>query len=207
MLIGGLYLLSFLCGVFTVWHFGKKAYYDEERLIDIALFSTVIGLLLSRISFLLSPAGRIELSLVTHSNDMLLSTLSILQVNSGTIWWIGVMAFYTTAIFLLYKWKWPLWPVLGFITWGSGIAIITSELFTWYWKGLTMNGTLLALGIFIVFTMRYLHLADGAETLRDVYKGIKHGIKERMSQRLKLTAHTPIDTKKDMPEHKDASTE
>lgn len=190
MLIGGLYLVSFLTGVYVVWHLGKRAYYDEERLIDLALFSTVSGISMARISFLLSPIGRGELSHIVSSYDFGLSLLTLLHVNNGSIWWIGGLAFIATTLFLIYRWKWPVWPVGGFMLWGSSVAITLLEVLFWNIRGFSSQGILVVASSLICLFLTYVFMFNGNVHVRDAVQGIKSGYAQRKTktQRPKVQA-------------------
>jgi len=196
MFIGGLYLLSFLSGIFVLWYFGKKAYYAEEKLIDLALFSTVVGLMVSRVSFLLSPMGREDLSSMMTSQDVGISLLSLLQINAGYIIWIGILGFIATVLFLLYKWNWPLWPVSGLVLWGVGTAITISEIMVWKVNGFTSGGIVIIASSLVCLLMAYLFMFQGNVVVRDLWVGFKKGYKEKRLQTKKIDGTTDNEQQK-----------
>ena len=182
MLTGGLYLLAFLIGMFIVWKMGRDEYYDEERLIDLVLFTSSVGLLVSRLGYFVTPPGQKELMLISQSDNVWLGLLRFFQLNNGNIWWAGVAAFFLMAIFLLWKWSWPVWPMLGVLVLGAGTSITLSELFVWYFRGLHWGGVVLMFGLFTVGLMVYNLRLGGDKIVGDFFAGFEHGRKKKHAE-------------------------
>lgn len=180
MLIGFLYLTSFLVGVYLVWQFGRDEYYDEEKLIDLSLFSAGVALLTARIAYFFLSVGRRELITIQTLPSFWLGLMRFFQLNAGSVWWVGLFFFFLTASFLLWKWHWPFWPMLGILALGLSVFVILKEILMWYWYGLTGEGVVLAGAVLISSLMFYSLRLGGLEILSEFISGVKEGWKEKI---------------------------
>ncbi len=174
--MGVVYFLSFLGGVFTLWWLGREEYYDEDRLIDLAIFPTGIALIVARLSFFLTESGRVEWQLVQSMPSLWMALVRVFQLNAGVVWWIGVLVFMVVALGLVWWWRWPLWPIIGFWLLAAGITISMSEILLLRWRGLLAGGVLLTAIMF------YLIKLGGDEMVGDFWRGVGDGYRRQIAQ-------------------------
>lgn len=179
MVIGSLYLIAFVIGTYLVWKLGRDEYYDEEKLIDLVLFSSTTGLLVSRLAYFLTASGQEELNNITTSTNVWLGIVQFFQLSNGNIWWAGAIAFVCMGLFLLWRWNWPYWPVMGFLLLATGVTTALSELFVWYFRGLMYGGLLLGGGVILALSMVWGLRFGGERRVLDLLSGFQHGLEQR----------------------------
>lgn len=175
MFVGFLYLLAFLLGLFIVWKLGRDEYYDEEKLIDLVLFSTSLGLFAARFSFFVIPQNRAILQQIFKRPTVLEVTASLFSLSGGSIWWVGVFVFYLTAVILLRVWKWPLWPMLGILSLGGVAAVLLEELLLWSSRGPLLDGLVIVTASLVIALMLYVLRLGGARQISEFVAGFKTG--------------------------------
>ncbi|NTV31634.1 prolipoprotein diacylglyceryl transferase [candidate division WWE3 bacterium] len=180
MIIGALYLFSFIFGLFLVWKLGRDDYYDEEKLIDLVLFSTTFGLLLARFSYFLTSAGRDELTSISTSPNLWLGIAQFFQLSNGNLWWMGLIGFLGMVGFLIWRWNWPHWPMLGYVVLATAVSVCASELLTWYFDGLMYRGIVLGSGVLIVGIMIWAIRFGGEQRFKDMMSGFQEGYVKRL---------------------------
>lgn len=166
MFTGFLYLFSFLVGVFVVWKLGRDEYYDEEKLIDLVLFPTSLGLIVARASFFFTHAGTLEWQVARSMPSVWLTVSRLFQLNSGALWWVGGLAAATCAVWLLWRWRWPYWPMLGILILGVAIVGVVSEVLFWPLRGLISQGVVLGISAMILLGSVFFLRADGGQRIK-----------------------------------------
>jgi len=174
-------LFVFLIGVYTVWALARREYYDEEKVIDVALASSVVGLLASRIAFFLTPAGSSELSIITSGDNVWFGLARFFQLTNGIVIWIGIIAFFATAILLFVRWKWPFWPVMGFLVLGASLSGLLFEVLHYLRTQQLHNEGILAVGLLLcALIVVYEYSLGGNDVIRSFKEGFQKAYRERV---------------------------
>ncbi len=172
------YLLIFLGGLFIVWYLGRREHYDEEKLIDLVLVSTGGALILSRVAFFLTVAGREVFEAIVSDSNIWVLVLRLFDLSNGAVLWVAVVGFFVIMTALLFIWKWPFWPVGGITIIGIGVVIALFSLVVaisnWitdaiYW----LIGSTLITGVF-----SYLYFWGGDKKISAFIADFKRGYSE-----------------------------
>ncbi len=155
MLIKLTRLLSFVAGVFVVWFVGRKHYYDEEKLIDFVVFTSVVGV----VSWWL--AGYVGLVV----QDGGLSGWRLLAVT------FAVIAF---AVYYLHRIHWPFWPPLGFLWLGVSMVWMLIRLADLLYGSQSVDSGLVFATLTFLSAL-YIVALGGERNLKDLARGVKVG--------------------------------
>lgn len=149
-----LYFLAFLVGVFTTWRIGRTRYYDEDRLIDLVVYSTLVGVISGLLFFW--AAGLVNFS--AKGGPASGWQFSITDRASG---YIGVAAAVAFAVYYIKRLRWSLWPTLGFLWLGASAAMGTLAVLS-FALPLTLNIYHLTF-ISLTFLLAYYIVVGGGE--------------------------------------------
>ncbi|MCA9392431.1 prolipoprotein diacylglyceryl transferase [candidate division WWE3 bacterium] len=173
-------ILSFVIGVYIVWYFGRKEYLDEEKLIDVSVLSTLVGLILARLSFFVTLPGREEIVRIGQLPNFFLMVLEFFQLSSGILWWVGVIAFVITALVVLWRWRWPIWPIMGVLLIAMSFALTFVSLGSMLVVGIHGQILVIAVSVTTGSLCFYLHVLNGDKMVSNFVEGFKFGLKNRI---------------------------
>lgn len=138
------YLLAFLTGLFTVWRVGRTRYYDEEKLVDISVFSTLLGVVAGWVVGVMGERWGTSFEI----GDFLYR---------WRILWAGTV-FWAFAIFYIRRLRWSLWPVLGFLWLGASAAgvfwMVAAAIFDLQFSIFSFGASLLTLMVSFCIVVR-----------------------------------------------------
>lgn len=98
--------LAVLSAVFTCWRLGKAYDLDEEKIIDLSIFTVLGGIILSRIFFVI-----INWTYFGFDN---LSKIFLINLYPGFSFWGGFLGGIITLYFFSKRFKLPFWQVIDF---------------------------------------------------------------------------------------------
>lgn len=160
MLIGFVYVFAFFIGVYIVWNMGRKEFLDEERLVDLSLFSSAVGLIVARGAYFLLPGGGKEFKEIWMNNAVIDAVLILIRLTDA-MWWAGVVSFFITVVLLIRLWRWPYWPILGIVSLGGVTSVSISQAALWIMTGLNYHLLLLINGLLAVIILYYVLVMGG----------------------------------------------
>jgi membrane-associated HD superfamily phosphohydrolase len=166
------YIISMLVGMFVVWQLGRDEYYDEEKLIDLFVVSSIIGYLTL---ILFNWVTQLITTSFIFQNITILNYITTILVSNRISVLLSIIIFLVTGLIMIRSWHWPVWPLSGILMLGFNFAMVVKELIYWYWRGLDMLGIFLLVNSLSAAFLLYLLKSGGEEALKDFYDGLRTG--------------------------------
>lgn len=159
------YITAFLLGSFVVWRNLRQAGYEEEKIIDLILFSVLSGLLVGRLVIWVQAKSLFAL---LQPDEWLELGTQLLTGLGGTHGVIFLFGFLLTAYCLLLKFKWPMPVVWPQILLGLGLSV--GIIFAWQRE--VLNLVLTGVAVLVIL--------KGEEIWRELVKGFKAGYRNKL---------------------------
>lgn len=208
------YFLTYLAALFFVWSSLSKKGYDEERILDWAIFGSLFALLGGRLVYVFSH-------LSFYSGNL----REVMNFGDRAITPEGFVFSFAFFTFILFRyWHWPIFPALDFASTAacffSFMIFLTSLVVNFYLKQLIPDfawffGTIFFVGlslsavvlqkfyssgrltsIFLLSTLRLplaltgvilFFIIEGGNLCRQFYQGFKTGIRSQLTMKEKET--------------------
>ncbi|MBM4402350.1 MAG: prolipoprotein diacylglyceryl transferase [Candidatus Cloacimonetes bacterium] len=200
------YLIAFFAGTFVVWKLFRKENYEEEKVIDLVLFSTLVGIFAGRFFYLFSTINNQQSTISNFFTSLFLFS------NGGFNFDAGIFASLLFTFYFLHHHKWPYFPALDFLSIGAFVAALVVQvgffiatpsirylLFTFYFLLFAFalfflrqyyykKGRIFALALLATLRLPLVltgavsfYIIEGREYVAEFIRGFKEGMRKKIS--------------------------